>query len=132
MKLAIVGSRNFLNYAKFCQFMEEFFESRREAVGLEYEIISGGAPGTDSLAEQWAKEHNIKCTVFKPNWNKHGKKAGILRNVDIITACTEVVAFPDYEIGRGTQHAMSVARKQGKRVKEYDFKGEVRLTPKLK
>lgn len=44
------------------------------------EIVSGGARGVDTLGEQYAKQNNIKLTVFKPDWNKYGIKGGVIRN----------------------------------------------------
>ena len=47
------------------------------------EIVSGGARGVDSLGEKYAKQHNIKLTIFKPNWNKYGIKGGVIRNTQM-------------------------------------------------
>ena len=58
-------------------------------------IISGGAIGSDKMAERYAKIHNIPVLILVPDWKKHGKKAGILRNTDIINESTHVIAFPN-------------------------------------
>lgn len=47
-------------------------------------IVSGGATGADSIAEKIAKEHNISTMIFKPDWNKHGRSAGVVRNTEIV------------------------------------------------
>lgn len=61
MKVAIVGSRNFNNYDLLKQTIEKLDFSVTQ-------IISGGAKGADSLAEQWAKEFNIPIIIHKPEW----------------------------------------------------------------
>ena len=76
-------------------------------------IISGGARGADALGERFAKEHDIECVVYRADWNKYGKRAGFIRNHDIINACTHCVAFWDGE-SRGTKHDIDLCREQGK------------------
>lgn len=72
-------------------------------------VVSGGARGADTMGERWAREHKIPVTIFKPDWKLHGKKAGILRNADIIKEATHVLAFPS-KSGRGTQNSIKRAR----------------------
>ena len=43
-------------------------------------IVSGGAKGTDSLAERYAAERGLPCLVFPAEWDKYGKGAGYIRN----------------------------------------------------
>lgn len=52
MKLAIVGSRNFVDYQKF----KNFVEAALETWGTPEQIISGGATGADTLARRFAKD----------------------------------------------------------------------------
>ena len=95
MHLAIVGGRDFNDYVKFKEIVKNFIDE----YGKPTKIISGGARGVDTLAEQYAKENNIEMIVFKPDWSK-GKVAGLLRNTDIINACTHVLALPtDKSVG---------------------------------
>lgn len=64
-------------------------------------IIHGGAKGADSLAGVWAKENNIRVEVYKADWERYGKKAGILRNEEMLKLSKPslVIAFRG---GRGT------------------------------
>lgn len=41
------------------------------------EIVSGHAKGADSFGEEYAKEHNIKVSVFPPDWKIYGRAAGL-------------------------------------------------------
>ena len=78
-KLAIIGSRTFDNF--------EFLESQvlqLFKISEITEIISGGAKGTDSLAEKFADKYKIKKTIFIAEWEKFGKSAGMKRNKLII------------------------------------------------
>lgn len=106
MKLAIIGSRTFNDY--------DVLKKECDNLNIE-EIISGGAKGADSLGEKYAIENNIKFTIFKPDWKKYGKRAGFLRNTDIINSCDSVLAFWDGN-SKGTQHSINLAHKHNKPV----------------
>lgn len=111
MKLAIVGSRNFTNKKLFGETIIYILQ----VWGIPLEVISGGAKGADTLGEKWANENNIPTIIFYPDWEKHGKAAGPIRNKDIISAATHVLAFPS-RTGRGTQHSIRLAQEQNKEI----------------
>ena len=108
MKLAVVGSRNFNDYDLLKSKLDQIHS--KKPINL---IISGGARGADLLSEKWAKENNIETLIFIPDWNKYGKKAGYLRNEDIIKNCDAVVACWDGE-SRGTLSSINLAKKYNK------------------
>jgi len=43
-------------------------------------LVHGAAQGADTLAEQWAKLNGVPVDPFAAEWEKHGKKAGAIRN----------------------------------------------------
>lgn len=105
MKIAIVGSRGYSDLSRVREYVK--------ALPWGSVVVSGGARGVDSAAEQAAKEAGLEVLIFLPDWNKHGKKAGFLRNIDIVNAADKVVAFWD-KVSRGTKHSMDLATKAGK------------------
>lgn len=52
-----------------------------EPVGL---IIVGDAEGVDLVTRAYCAEHNIACEVFPADWDRHGRRAGPLRNQQMI------------------------------------------------
>ena len=103
MKIAIIGSRTFNDYALLATSLSYFvFEDISE-------IISGGAKGADKLVEDYAENLGFKCTVFKPDWEKDGKVAGFIRNQKIIDACDILIAFWDGK-SKGTKDSMNKAK----------------------
>ncbi len=106
--LAIVGSRSFGDYGK----MREFILKRYNP-SMIGRIISGGAKGADTLAEQFAREFGIPTTVIRADWDKYGKSAGFRRNEDIIRQCDRCIAFWDGE-SRGTKHDIALCEQYGK------------------
>ena len=115
MKIAVVGSRGF----KDEDFIFEKLHDETKYLKLEgYTIVSGGARGVDTFAENFAKEINLKTKIFKPDWDKYGKRAGFLRNELIINEADKVIAFWD-GTSKGTKHSIDLAIKAGKPVDIY-------------
>ena len=88
--ILIAGSRNFTCYMQLSKVMDHVLEK----TGNPTLVISGGAPGVDTLAEQWAKEHHFAFKPFPADWKKHGKRAGPLRNSEMMQIADVVVALP--------------------------------------
>lgn len=88
-RLAIVGSRTIDD-------IDTVFEELGKISGV-IEVISGGAEGVDSMAEAYAYSLGLRPIVIKPEWEKFGKKAGMLRNTEIVAQCSHLVAFWDGE-----------------------------------
>jgi len=78
-------------------------------------VISGAAKGADILGEQWATENLIPCERFPADWNKYGKKAGFIRNVQMAEVAEGLIALWDGE-SRGTKHMIDIANKKGLKV----------------
>ena len=56
-------------------------------------IISGGCPrGGDRFAEIIAKTLGCPITIYYPDWKKHGRSAGFVRNTDIAANSDLLVA----------------------------------------
>lgn len=78
------------------------------------------------LGERWAKSQNIAVKLFPADWDTHGKKAGILRNQEMIDAgATHLVAYWDQK-SKGTADMIKRATKAGLavRVVKYESKEE--------
>lgn len=114
-QLGIVGYRGFTDYEKFSKIIDEYIEE----IGPPLFIISGGAKGTDTLAEKYAFDHKIPTKIFKPEWDKYGKKAGIMRNTDIVQNSTHVIAFLSPK-SIGTVDSINKAKKLDKVLKIID------------
>ena len=82
------------------------------------EIVSGGARGVDTSARTYALSHGIKLTEFLPDYATHGKRAPLIRNIDIIEYSDIVLAFWD-GVSNGTGFVISNCRKKGVPVKVF-------------
>ena len=105
--LLIVGSRNFDDYDYLTKKLKVQFK-----IGKINKILSGGAIGVDSLAEQFANEENVQFEKYIPNWSKYGKRAGIFRNQEMVNNCNFIVAIWD-GISKGTNSTIKFAQQKG-------------------
>ena len=117
--LAIVGSRKINNG----QIVNRIINCCKFIFGKPTKVVSGGAKGIDTIGEQWADNQNIEKLIFLPDWDKEGKKAGMLRNHDIIKNCDLCLAIWDGE-SHGTMHDFQLCEQYKKdllifNVKEY-------------
>lgn len=111
INLGIVGSRSFQDY--------ELLKKHVDPTNI-VAIVSGGARGADTLAEQFAREHNLQMIVFKPDYATHGRAAPFIRNSAIIEASDAVIAFWDGS-SAGTLDSIKKAKKMGKPVTVIEY-----------
>ena len=104
MKIAIIGSRNI-----FVDNLGQYLPENTT------EIVSGGANGVDSCAEEYAESNKIKLKEFLPEYEKFGKGAPLKRNIQIIEYADEVLAFWDGK-SRGTKSVIDTCKKIGKKI----------------
>lgn len=86
-------------------------------------IIHGNAFGADRIAKDFAAVEWLEEEPYPADWGTHGKKAGILRNIQMLEEGKPdlVVAFPG---GRGTAHMVRIAKKAGVPVREITYATE--------
>lgn len=113
MKVVIFGSRQFTNYKVLCTFIS-YLQTISEPFYPITEIVSGRAKGADQLGERWATDNNVPVKIFIPDWAGFGKKAGILRNIEMADYCDAAIGF-DMETP-GTTHMINYLRKIGKKL----------------
>lgn len=112
MKVAIIGSRAYKNYASICAQMDElliFFDNAFT------DVISGEARGVDKLGAQWARSRDISVIEKPADW-KLGQGAGMARNTNIVQEADFIVAFWDGK-SLGTRDSLNKCKKFGKRYK---------------
>lgn len=106
--MAIVGSRDFPRLDLVERFVRTL--ARRDPSVI---VLSGRARGVDQAAESTAKEMGLRFIPFVADWDAFGRRAGVLRNIEMIDESTEVWAFWDGR-SRGTKHSIDYAFEQEK------------------
>lgn len=114
-KLIIAGTRSFNDYTLLYRKVYSFLARRCWQVDCYEEIVSGGAPGTDTLAVRYATEADIPFKVFPADWKKYGRSAGPRRNRQMAEYADAAIVFWDGK-SRGTQNMIQQMRELGKPV----------------
>ena len=110
MNIAIVGGRDFNDFDLMKKTLVNFMGGNQTFLNA---IVSGGAKGADTLAEKFADENNIEKIIFKPNFEKHGRGAALMRNTEIIKNSDIVFAFLFFK-SKGTLDSINKAKKMEK------------------
>ena len=74
----VAGSRSFSDRSLMYNKLDYYLQNQDKIL-----IVHGGANGADKCAAMYAKDRNIETKVFLPDCDKYGKKAGILRNIEM-------------------------------------------------
>jgi hypothetical protein len=117
VKTIIAGSRNFTDPT----LVEMAVELARNHIQVT-EVVSGQCEGIDRLGEIWATTHDIPCSYFPADWDKHGKAAGPIRNSEMVNYADALIAVWDGR-SRGTMDVIKKARTKGLKVAVYSGEG---------
>ena len=111
-RVIIAGSRKFSDY----DLLERTMDKALSTVQDDITVVCGKAKGSDTLGEQYAKEHGYEVQYFPADWNRYGKVAGYIRNTTMAKNADALVAFWDGE-SPGTTHMIETAQSLGLRVR---------------
>lgn len=75
-------------------------------------IVSGGARGADTLAKEYAVRNDIPLIEFLPEYDRYGRRAPLMRNIQIVDNCDFLLAFWN-GTSRGTGFTIDYAIKRG-------------------
>lgn len=112
--VCVGGCRYYHNYSVVSNYLDFALQNLR--LQGDIVIISGAASGVDSLAIRYASERGFECLQFPADWETHGKVAGPIRNAQMVSKSTHIVAFWDGK-SRGTRNLIAESKKAGKPLK---------------
>ena len=105
MKLLIAGSRGIDNI-DLSKYIPEDVDT----------ILSGGAKGIDTLAEEYADKNRLSKIILRPRYDLYGKAAPIKRNEELVNMADKVLIIWDGE-SKGTKSTITYAEKLNKEIK---------------
>ena len=114
-KVAIVGSKNYNSPSLVREYISRLAEDDT--------VVSGGAPGVDTWAEEAAEACGLETLIFHADWENLGRKAGPIRNEKIVAQADQVIAFWNKK-SRGTLNTVVLANEKGIPVKIFSPDGE--------
>lgn len=107
----IAGGRDFDDYELLKNSVSKIL-SKKENIC----VFSGKAKGADSLGARYAIENNLQLKEFPADWNKNGKMAGMIRNIEMGNEADALIAFWDC-CSHGTKHMIDYMKKNNKPVR---------------
>ena len=116
MRAIICGSRYWNDWRSIFKALDEIHARTQISCA-----ITGGAPGVDFHAWQWALDRKVDRVVYPADWKQHGRAAGPIRNQQMLDeGCPDVViAFPG---GTGTANMIGLASRRGVNVIQLDVR----------
>ena len=112
MRIAIVGNRDGWNKEFVFKVLQQ------EGITKNDVIVSGGAYGVDSMAEEFARTIKCKMVIHRPDMQVNYPYRFHQRNKKIAKDCERMIAF-DKRKNSGTSQTIRFARELGKDVKVY-------------
>ena len=105
-KIIIAGGRDFMDYNLLKEKTNKILQEKR--VSHKIVIVSGCARGADTLGLRYASENAFDAEEYPADWDKYGKKAGYMRNVEMAENANALIAFWDGK-SKGTKHMIDIA-----------------------
>jgi hypothetical protein len=111
VRILITGSRDWEDVGAVEQAMV------KAALGVQYEqvtLVSGNCPtGADRIAEDVAMNLGMSVERHPARWDVLGKRAGFVRNVEMVSTGADVCLAFCRNNSRGTRMTIELARKAG-------------------
>ncbi len=105
MRVLVTGSRGWSD--------ESVVYGRLARLPADTVIVNGGAGGADQIAHEAALLHGHRSETYHADWEKYGKRAGLVRNLEMLDTKPDLVlAFWDGK-SRGTAHCIAAAKVRG-------------------
>lgn len=114
-KVLFCGSRTFNDYT-IIEAVVMGWKALANEVRRPLVVVEGEARGADTIAREMAERHDVEVIKCPADWDKHGRKAGFLRNHQMLEEHQPdfVVAFADdIHSSTGTWHMASIAQQAG-------------------
>lgn len=102
----------------FADYADEYLMPVKDLV-----IVSGAAPGADTLGEDWAVVNWVPIKQYPADWDKIGRAAGVLRNQEMADNADALVAFWNGK-STGTKDMITRAMKKGLEVHVYRYESK--------
>lgn len=116
MRILVTGSRTWTDtdviWGAFCDNTFNVLD--------RHTLVHGGAAGADSIAGDQAKTLGWDVEVHPADWERYGKRAGFIRNAEMVKLGADVCLAFIKENSRGASMTVDLANKAGIPVVRFD------------
>ena len=113
MKLFVCGSRKISDTKWVFSEIEKYLNELGLVDYTNLVILEGTARGVDTIAKEWATEHNISVIEYPPNYEQYRSKACYKRNESMAIDCDFMLNLWTGE-STGSLHSLVMAEKYNK------------------
>lgn len=125
MRVLVTGSRDWTDretvYRAIVQLQEQHAERGYDGQGNFVDwlvdgwvIVHGACPtGADAIADDFATTSWMAVERHPADWKKYGRRAGFLRNAEMVELGADICLAFQRNKSKGTQHTIDLARKAG-------------------
>lgn len=117
MRILVTGSRDWDDWRTLEMALEGAVR------GISYHkvtIVHGDCPtGADYGADSWATQREIEVERHPADWDKHGRKAGPLRNIEMVDSGADICLAFIKNHSKGATHCANYAELKGIPVRRY-------------
>lgn len=87
--------------------------------GTNVIIVHGTARGADTIAGDYARSKGLRVEEHPADWNKYGKRAGYVRNAEMVTLDADVVLAFVINNSAGAMSTVKMAENKNMTIKIY-------------
>jgi hypothetical protein len=113
VRVVIAGSRTWTHEAQVMGVVRRLALNHPTAT-----VVTGGARGVDQLAERVALGSGLLVSTHPAKWERYGKRAGFLRNEEMVLGADHVIAFWD-GLSPGTKLTIDLALRYSRDLEVY-------------
>lgn len=109
----MTGSRDWWDRDRLDGILSQFLEG-------DITLVSGACPtGADLMAEEYAREHGWIVELHPANWLRYGKRAGFIRNSEMVALGADVCLAFILNGSKGATKCSDLAEQAGIEVQRF-------------
>lgn len=121
IRILVTGSRKWQDVALVGGALEDtWYDASQAYYGHRLVVVHGDCPqGADALAKQWAINNGIPQEAHPADWDQYGKRAGFVRNQQMVDMGADVCLAFIKDGSRGASHTAARAEEAGIPVRRF-------------
>lgn len=114
-RVLVTGSRNWTDVPFMLERLNEAYYAAGDQPVV---LVHGCAAGADTIAHRWATslQHQqvpVEIEMHRADWTTNGKRAGVIRNAEMVAAGADLCLAFIREHSNGASHCARIAEKAG-------------------